>query len=114
MFIFWHCYTIGVLCFWVDFEIISILTYLNLTDPGFPHLTGGSGAPPDPSSQPQKIWPLTASIIMISNSAPKDGTIIVHQCPFFYYLIYKCKVAKLGSKADLEREGEGGERDTER
>ena len=28
--------------FWADFEIIPIITYLDLTDLGYPQLTGGS------------------------------------------------------------------------
>ncbi len=43
-----------------DFEVIPIQTYLNLTDLGSPHLMTSSLIPPN-------IWPLTASIGIISN-----------------------------------------------
>jgi len=55
-----------------DFYIIPFLTNLYLTDTWTPHLKGGL-RPLNPAPIPRNIWPLTASIGMISKPSQMTG-----------------------------------------
>jgi hypothetical protein len=69
-----HWCTILVPSFLADFEIIPIPNLPNLTDPRIPSPNRGL-RPLAPINLASNI-----GIGMISKSAKKDGTIIVHQC----------------------------------